>query len=153
MPIEVISAADFSQLTAGAANAPKAETAKPLVEKVGERKPVDDPMAKVDKKEVKAATDAPPPEPKPPAPAEKKPAEPKRDLVADALKKDEAKKPEPKKVEAKAPTPPKKEQQQQPKFDPRKVEALLNKQTPQRFAATGETINDAINLGAPSGTA
>ena len=74
-------------------------------------------------------------------------------VVADAIKKDEAKKPEPKKVEAKTPTPPKKEQLQQPKFDPRQVAALLNKQTPQRLAATGDTINDAVNLGAPSGTA
>src|SRR5215831_14982025 len=76
MPIDVISAADFSQLTAGVSNAP---------------------MAKVEKKEVQAATDAqppPPPEPKPQARAEKKPAEPKQDLIADAIKKDEVKKPE-----------------------------------------------------------
>jgi outer membrane biosynthesis protein TonB len=154
MPIDIISATDFSALTAGASNAPKAETAKPLVEKVDERKPVDDPMAKVDKKEVKAATDAPPPasEPKPPAPAEKKPAQPKQDLIADAIKKDEPKKPDNKKTEAKPPVQAKKEQPQQ-KFDPRKVAELLNKQTPQRLAATGDTINDAVNLGDASGTA
>jgi colicin import membrane protein len=155
MPIELISAADFSQLTAGASNAPKAETAKPLVDKVDDvRKPADGPMAKVEKKEVEAATDAPPPppEPKPPAPTEKKPAEPKQDLIADAIKKDEVKKPENKKAEAKTPAPPKPEQQQ-PKFDPRKVAALLNKQTPQRLAATGDTVNDIPNLGAASGTA
>jgi outer membrane biosynthesis protein TonB len=153
MPIDLISAADFSQLTAGASNAPKAETAKPLVDKVDERKAADDPLAKIEKKEVKAATDAPPPMPDPkPPPAEKKPAQPKQDLIAEAIKKEEAKKPEPKKAEAKAPTPPKKEQQQS-KFDPRQVAALLNKQTPQRLAATGDTINDAVSLGAPSGTA
>ena len=156
MPIELISAADFSQLTAGASNAPQADTSKALVDKVEDaRKPVDDPMAKVEKKEVQAATNAPPPpppEPKPPAPTEKKPAEPKQDLIADAIKKDEVKKPENKKAEAKIPAPPKPEQQQ-PKFDPRKVAALLNKQTPQRFAATGDTVNDAPNLGAASGTA
>jgi outer membrane biosynthesis protein TonB len=153
MPIDIISAADFSQLTAGAANAPKAETAKPLVEKIDERKPADDPMAKVEKKEVKAATDQPPPEPKPPAPAEKKPpAEPKQDLIADAIKKDEAKKPENKKAEAKAPAPPK-PNQNQPKFDPRKVEALLNKQTPQRLAATGDALNNTLSLGDSAGTA
>jgi hypothetical protein len=155
MPIDLISAADFSQLTAGASNAPKADTSKPLVDKVEDtRKPADDTMAKVEKKEVKAASDAPPPpsEPKPPAPADKKPAEPKQDLIADAIKKDEAKKPENRKAEAKAPAPPKPEQQQ-PKFDPRKVAALLNKQTPQRLAATGDTINDIPNLGAPNGTA
>src|SRR5262249_12758191 len=142
MPIDIISAADFSQLTAGTQNAPKVETPKPVAEKIGERKPVDDPNAKVEKKEIKAATDQPPPmpEPKPPAPAEKKESEPKRDLIAEAIKKDLAKQPEPKKseqkkaeakadakAESKAETkaPPKKDQ---PKFDPRNVEALLNKQ-------------------------
>jgi colicin import membrane protein len=155
MPIDLISATDFSQLTAGASNAPKAETSKPLIDKVDDaRKPADDPMAKVEKKEVEAATDAPPPppEPKPPAPAEKKPAEPKQDLIADAIKKDEVKKPENKKAEAKTAVPPKPEQPQS-KFDPRKVAALLNKQTPQRLAATGDAINDVPNLGAASGTA
>ena len=153
MPIDVISATDFSQLTAGARNAPKADTSKALVDKIGERKPSDDPTAKLEKKEVTAAIDKPPPppEPKPPTPAEQKPPEPKRDLIADAIKKDQAKKPE-QKAEAKAPTPPKKEQQQS-KFDPRKVEALLDKRTPQRVAATGETLNEQVNLGAPSGLA
>ncbi|HEY7296414.1 MAG TPA: hypothetical protein VH684_00650 [Xanthobacteraceae bacterium] len=151
MPIDIISTADFSQITAGAENAPKAETAKPAVEKIGERKPADDPMAKVEKKEVKAATDQPPPPPPPkPAPADRQSAEPKQDLIADAIKKDEAKKPENKKAETKTPAPPKPDQHQ-PKFDPRKVAALLNKQTPQRLAATGDAINQTVNLGAPSG--
>jgi len=151
--IDMISASDFSQLTAGAQNAPKAATARPLAEKVGERKPVDDPTAQLAKKEVTAATDqaVPPPEPQPPAPQQKKQAEPKRDLIADAIKKDLAKKTEVKKAETKAPTPPKR--QEQPKFDPRKVEALLDRRTPQRVATGGETVNDTVALGAPSGTA
>ena len=108
MPIDIISVTEFSQLTAGSRTASKVATARPLAEKVGERKVADDPSAKIEKKEVKAATDVPPPvpEPRPPAPTEKKQAEPKRDLIADAIKKDVAKKPEPKKADAKAPTPP-----------------------------------------------
>jgi len=156
MPIDIISVTDFSKLTAGSKNAPKMETPKPLVEKVGPSRPAEDPTAKVvDSKEIRAATEAPPPpEPKPkaPAPAEKKQAEPKRDPIADALKKEEAKKPEPKK-EANAPTPPKKSVQQPPKFDPKKVEALLDKRVPQRLAATGDLINSTLSLGAPSGLA
>jgi len=156
MPIDIISVTDFSKLTAGSKNAPKMEPPKPLVEKLGPSKPAEDPTAKVvDSKEIRAATDAPPPpEPKPkaPAPAEKKQAEPKRDPIADALKKEEAKKPEPKK-EANAPTPPKKSVQQLPKFDPKKVEALLDKRVPQRLAATGDLINSTLSLGAPSGLA
>src|SRR3954464_3063813 len=107
MPIDIISAKDFSQLTAGSKSAPKSETSKPLVDKVGERKLADDPDAKVEKKEIKAAVEKPPepkpPEPKPPSHAEQKPPEPKRDLIAEAIKKEQVKKPEQKKAEAKAP--------------------------------------------------
>ena len=166
MPIDIISVSEFTELTAGSRNAPKAQPAKPVAEQLGERKPVDDPAAKVAKTEVHAATDkaAEMPEPKPPTP-EKKQSEPQRDLIAEAIKKDLAK-PEPKKaeqksepkkaeakpekkVEAKAEpkTPPKKDQ---PKFDPRQVEALLDKRTPQRLAATGDVVNSNIGIGAPN---
>jgi hypothetical protein len=174
MPIDVISATEFSQLTAGHRNAPKAETAKPMAEKVAERKLADDPTAKVATKEIKAATEAPPPmpEPKPPTPvekkppvpekksapvAEKKPPEPKRDLIAEALNKEEVKKPEPKKETKPTPTPAAKPVQQAqpapPKFDPRKVEALLDKRAPQRLASASEEATATVSLGAPSGLA
>jgi colicin import membrane protein len=175
MPIDVISATEFSQLTAGHRNAPKAENSKPMAEKVGERKLADDPTAKVvDTKEIKAATEAPPPmpEPKPPIPvekkppppekksapvAEKKPPEPKHDLIAEALKKEEAKKPEPKKEAKPTPTPPAKPVQQAqpapPKFDPRKVEALLDKRAPQRLASVSDEANPTVSLGTSSGLA
>ena len=141
MPIDIITVSEFTELTAGSRNAPKAQPAKPVAEQVGERKPPDDPAAKLAKTEVHAATDkaAELPELKPPTP-EKKQSEPQRDLIAEAIKKDlrslsrrrqskspsrkkPSAKPE-KKVEAKIEpktepkTPPKKEQ---PKFDPRKV--------------------------------
>jgi|SRR5262245_884543 len=167
MPIDVITVSEFTQLTAGSKTAPKA--AAPIADKVGERKPADDPAAKVAKTEVKAATDvaAPLPEPKPPTP-EKKQSEPQRDLIAEAIKKDLAK-PEPKKAEQKkadpkpekkaeakaepkseAKAPPKKEQ---PKFDPRNVAALLDKRTPQRLAATGDVVNSNVGIGAPDASA
>ena len=165
MPIDVISVSEFTQLTAGSRTAPKPEPAKPIADNIGERKPADDPAAKVAKTEVHAATDAsaPLPEPKPPTP-EKKQSEPQRDLIAVAIKKDLAKaepkkaeqkktdaKPE-KKAEAKSEpktepkAPPKKEQ---PKFDPRNVAALLDKRTPQRLAATGDVVNSNVGIGAP----
>lgn len=157
MPVDIISVSDFSKLTAGSQNAPQQEVAKPLAEKVGETKITDDPNAKVvEKKEITASTDAPPPLPeaKPPAPAEKKKAEPKRDLIAEALKKEDAKKTEQKKAEAKVPTPPRKPPPRpQPKFDPKKVEALLDKRAPQRLASTGPVLNEVPSLGAPSGLA
>src|SRR3954463_1129825 len=76
MPIDIISATDFSQLTVGSKNAPKVEAAKPLVEKAGPAKPPEDPAGKgVKTKEKKAPPGAPPPLPEPrpkgPAPGEK----------------------------------------------------------------------------------
>src|SRR4029079_5721812 len=56
LPVGLITASDLTQITAGSKDAPQAETAKPLVEKIAEPKPVEDATAKVvEKKEVKAA--------------------------------------------------------------------------------------------------
>lgn len=154
IPVNIVTDTDKSQLTQGIPTAPKQETQKPFVERIGEQNTVEDPAAKVAPREVTAATDAAPPPPPPePKQAEKKKAEPKRDLIADAIKKDDAKKAEQKKVDAKIPTPPKRPPQAQPKFDPRQVATLLNKQTPQRKEATGSTLSDAPALGAPRGAA
>ena len=144
MPIDIVSATDFSQITAGSKNAPKAETPKPLVEKVAPPKPAEDPTAKVvDTKEIKAATDAPPPlpEPKPkpkPAPVERvektgrAQARPDRRGVEERRREEEARAEEGGQG-ADAADPAKKEAQQ-PKFDPRKVEALARQA---RAAAAG----------------
>ena len=153
MPVDIVSVSEFTQMTAGNKNAAKVEEQKPLVEKVAEAKPLEDPTAKVvEKKEVKAAREAPPPVPETkPAEPEKKVAEVKPDQVAEALAKDEAKKPEPKKTEAKPPTPQKKPAPPAPKFDPKQVEALLDKRDSTRLAAAGDTLNNATSLGASSG--
>jgi outer membrane biosynthesis protein TonB len=153
MPVDIVSVSEFTQMTAGNKNAAKVEEQKPLVEKVAEAKPVEDPTAKVvEKKEVKAAREAPPPVPESkPAEPEKKSTEAKPDQVAEALAKDEAKKPEPKKTEAKPPTPQKKPAPPAPKFDPKQVEALLDKRDSTRLAAAGDTLNNATSLGASSG--
>jgi colicin import membrane protein len=172
MPVDVISADDFSKLTAGNKNAPKKEAPKPIVEKVAEEKPVEDTTAKInEKKEVQASTDqptpAPEPKPKPPEPKpaaapeqpkteakapDKKEPEQKVDPIAETLKKDDAKKPE-KKAESKPQPVPPKPTPQPPKFDPRKVAALLNKDTPQRMAAPGSEVNTNAGLGYTGGAA
>ena len=156
VPVDIITASEFSQITAGAKNAPQVETTKPLVEKVGEKKLAEDPKAKpVEQKEVTAAREsAPPPEPKPAEPkVDKKAAEQKPDPIADALQKENVKKPEPKKAEAKPPTPPRKPAPPPPKFDASQVEALLNKRDPTRLAAVGAALNNTPALGLPSGNA
>lgn len=156
LPVDLVTASDFSKIAAGSKDAPKAETPKPLVEKVAEAKPVEDPTAKVvEKKEVKAAREPPPaPESKPAeSEPEKKQAEAKPDPIADALAKDEAKKPEPKKADVKPPTPPKKPAPPTPKFDPKQVAALLDKRDSTRLAAAGETLNSAPSLGLSNGAA
>jgi colicin import membrane protein len=167
LPVDVVSAAEFSKITQGVKEAPKTEAAKPLVEKVAEAKPVEDPTAKLADKEVKAARDLPPaPEAKPvetkpeeakpqkKAVAEQKPTDAKTDPIAEALEKSPVK-PEPKKTEKpqaeKTPTPPKKPAPPAPKFDPKRVEALLDKRDPARFAAAGEALNPMASLGHPSG--
>ena len=156
LPVDLVTASDFSKIAAGSKDAPKAETPKPLVEKVAEAKPVEDPTAKVvEKKEVKAAREPPPaPEAKPSeSEPEKKQAQTKPDPIADALAKDEAKKPEPKKADVKPPTPPKKPAPPTPKFDPKQVAALLDKRDSTRLAAAGETLNSAPSLGLSNGAA
>jgi colicin import membrane protein len=170
MPVDVMTISEFSKITAGAKDAPQAETPKPLVEKVDEAKPVEEMSAKVDTKEVKAAREAPPspPEPKPveakpePKQAEAKPAEsapseqksePKQDPIAEALAKDAAKKPEQKKAEARTPMPPRKPAPPAPKVGPKKVEALLDKRVSTRLAAAGASLKSTPSLGLPKGTA
>jgi outer membrane biosynthesis protein TonB len=156
LPIDLVTASEFSKITAGTKSAPKAETAKPLVEKVAEANPVEDPTAKVvEKKEVKATREPPPaPETKPAeSEPDKKQADKPPDPIADALAKEEAKKPEPKKADAKPPTPPKKPAPPAPKFDPKQVAALLDKRDSTRLAAVGETLNNRPSLGLSNGAA
>jgi colicin import membrane protein len=154
--VDVVSTSDLSKMTSGSRNAPLSEKATPVAEKAGPPTPVDDPLAKLANKEIKAATDVPPPpERKPPEPKPKKPPAAQSDPIADALKKDEEKKPDPKKAEVKPPpTPqPKKPAPEAPAFDPRNVQALLDKRTPQRTEATGPTINNKLALGDALGSA
>ena len=102
LPVDIISDKQFSELAAGVKNAPKAETPKPLVDKVGATKPAEEMTPKVsDKPEIKTGA-APPPAEAKPEKAEAKPEKkepPKVDAIAEALKKEEAKK---KREEAKA---------------------------------------------------
>ena len=154
VPIDVVSTSDLAQLTNGAKNAPMNEKPKPVADKVGAPTPVDDPLAKLANKEIKATTDAPPmPERKPPEPKAKKPPPAPADPIADALKKEEEKKPEPKKVEAKPPPTPKKPAQEAPSFDSRQIAALLDKRTPQRIEATSTQVNGKLSLGGSDGKA
>jgi colicin import membrane protein len=161
LAVDVISKDEFSKITAGSEKAEKKETPKPLVEKIAEKKPVEDPTPKVtEKREIVAAKEPPPPPPPAPEPKaepqEKKQPEPKADPIAETIKKEESKQPAPQKAEAKAPPiPPKKPPmpKQQPKFDPNKIAALLDKQEPQRMAATGEALNREPSLGRVNGNA
>jgi colicin import membrane protein len=158
VPVDIVSATEYSQVMAGQKKAKKAETPKPLVEKVAEKKLVDDPTPKVsEKKEIKEAKAEPPPmpepRPKPPQPAEAK-NERKVDEIAEALKRENAKKREEarkeqkKKVEKPAP-----KKLDVPAFDPTQIAALLDKRTPQRQASAGDALNNTASLGRASATA
>ncbi len=141
LPVDLVSEKDFSQMTQGVKKAPKLEMPKPLVEKKGDPKPVEDPAPKVTEKPEVKATVQKTPEPQP---------LPKPDPIAEKLKKQDEQK------QAKAepqPLPPKKPVRQQPKFDADKIAALLDKRDPQRHAAAGADINPAPGLGTARGTA
>jgi len=141
LPVDLVSEKDFSAMTQGAKQAPKLETPKPLVEKKGDPKPVDDPAVKLTgKPEVKATVEKTP-EPQP---------IPKPDPIAEKLKKQDEHKDA---KTAPQPLPPKKPVNQQPKFDADKIAALLDKREPQRNAATGADLNSITSLGTARGTA
>ena len=145
LPVDLVSEKDFSEMTKGVKDAPKVETPKPLVEKKAEEppKPIEEAKPKVtEKKELQAAKEpTPPPEPPPP----------KADPITDKLKQPD----EPKQTKAEQqPLPPKKPPQKpQPKFEPDKIAALLDKRDPQRNAATGVEANATPSLGTATGTA
>jgi len=145
LPVDFISEKDFSEMTKGVKDAPKVETPKPLVEKKSEEppKPIEEAKPKVtEKKELQAAKEpTPPPEPPPP----------KADPIAEKLKQPD----EPKQTKTEQqPLPPKKPPQKpQPKFEPDKIAALLDKRDPQRNAATGAETNATPSLGTAAGTA
>jgi outer membrane biosynthesis protein TonB len=158
LPVDIISDKEFSELTKGVKNAPKLTLPSPLVEKIGDAKPVEDSSAKVSEKkeikEAKLAAEPPPPMPEPkPKPAEAKPENkepPKVDPIAEKLKKEEAKKKAEEIAKAKAE---KQKQKSLPKFDPNRIAALLDKREARRDAATGDALVPVAGLGTPKGNA
>src|SRR3954469_7067012 len=158
LPIDIISDKQFSEITKGVKNGAKDKPPAPLVEKIGDPKPVDDSTAKpLEKKELVAAkTDAPPPPAEEPAPkpAEAKPEKkepPKIDPIAETLKKEEAKKKAEEKAKAKAVQ--QAQAKPQPQFDPNKIAALLDKREPMRQASAAEELSPVPSLGKADGKA
>lgn len=158
LPIDIISDSEFSQITAGVKTAKQVETPKPMVEKLGEAKPVEELTPKVEKKpaiQTASAEPMPVPEPRKPDPKpEKAKAEPEKpkaepdkakaaeppppDPIAEALKKadEQKKKDEQKKAEEQKK---KLEEQKKKKAEEqkRKEEALKNQPAfdPSKIAA------------------
>jgi colicin import membrane protein len=161
LPVDIISSADLSKMTAGMKNGEK-DKPKPLVEKVADAKPVDEAVGKItDKKEVVTSTSTAEPPPKPvekkpdvkpkeePKQAEKKPEAPKPDPIAEALKSDEAKKPKPKQEAKTAPPQPQKPKERV--FDQSKIASLIDKRDPTRQSITGAALNPTSSLGTATG--
>jgi outer membrane biosynthesis protein TonB len=157
LPVQFISEKDFTQLTQGVKNAPKLkiDMPKPLADKIGAPKAVDQLAPKVaDKPEITTDSSKAKPQPKTdvkpdPKDAQKadkpKPPDYKPDQIADLLKKDAAKNPS--KPDDKS-TP---QNADAPKFDANQVAELLDKRDPQRQVASNDAVNDVANLGAASG--
>ena len=142
LPVDLINDKEFSELTKGTKQAPKVEQPKPLAEKIDAPKPVEDPTPKLtEKREIQ--------------PNKEKQAEPqpKTDMIADQLKKQDEPKPEAKVEQPLPPKKPPQPQKQQPKFDPTKIAALLDKRDPLRNAAAGTELNSVPSLGVARGDA
>jgi outer membrane biosynthesis protein TonB len=169
LPVEFVSATDFSKLTTGVKNAPKVlEKPKPLADKVGDPKPVKELAPKAaDKPEIRtdaapqAAAKTPKNEPKQAEKSEKPKEQKKTDEIAETLKKEQVKKPKPEKKHVFKPDQiaqelkreEAKKQRHAPKFDANEVAALLDKREPRRQLASAETLNGTVSLGAPTGHA
>ena len=162
MPVDLVTTEDFSKITKGAKDALKLDMPKPMIEKKADApKLVDESKPKVtEKKELqtaKAEPTPPPPqtEPKPEAKPDAKPeakVEPKPDPIAEKLNKPEPPKPEATAEKPDKMPPPKPQPKPQPKFDPDKIAALLDKRDPLREASAGPMPNQAPSLGASSGS-
>ncbi|MCF8476289.1 MAG: hypothetical protein K9G60_04615 [Pseudolabrys sp.] len=140
MPVDLVSAKEFAEISKGVKSAPKpVDKPKALVEKVAPEppKPVEDIKPKVTEKKVVAAAKEMKSEPEP---------LPEPDPIADKLKN-----PEEKPQEAKAQPLPRRRppvpKRNEPKFDADKIAALLNKRDPSRNAVTGETLTSDPTLG------
>jgi outer membrane biosynthesis protein TonB len=156
LPVDLISDTQFSQITKGIKDAPKpVDKPKPMVEKTGKTITAEEIVAKLTpKKEIKPTIDKPQ-EPKPDPIAEKIKKEEKVEKQTEKIKKEEkveklAEKPKP--LPPKKPEP-KKVERQQPKFNPDKIAALLDKRDPTRHMITGAELNTTPTLGTAMGNA
>lgn len=152
VPVSIVTDADISRAAQGEQNAPKPAEPKPLADKVGDPKPVQELAPKVaDKPAITTDTTPPMPQPKPeqkpqPKPEPKTAQKPekkktddfKADKIAELLKKTDPQQSPDK------PTP------QTPKYDANQIAQLLDHREPQREAATGSTVNNTPSLGAPT---
>ncbi|UFZ01406.1 cell envelope integrity protein TolA [Bradyrhizobium ontarionense] len=142
VPVDVISEDNTSKAKAGALTGKK-EATKLLADKIGEKKPTEDIVGKVDPKPVTETDAAPTPQPKPEKPVEKRPDPPKPvEKQPDPPKPVAETKPEPPK-----PAPaekPKPEEKKPDAFNPDQIANVLNKEKakqpakPQQAAAPPE---------------
>ena len=153
VPVDVISDDNTSKAKFGSMDGKK-ENPKPLVDKIGEKKPADKVIGKVDPKPTTETDSAPEPQPKPvekkpdpPKPVEKKPDPPKpvvqtkpeekkpdafnSDQIASVLKKDEKKQPPKPQADAAPPEPPKHKSER--KYDLEKIADAINQHDPTRL--------------------
>ena len=156
LPVDIISDKQFSEMTKGVKNAPKDKPPAPLVEKIGDPKPVEDSDGQGHREEgaqrrqgraAAAARRAADAEARRGQARQERAAEDRsdrRDLEEGRGEEESRRKGQGESGAAAA--------KPQPKFDPTKIAALLDKREPQRQAATGETLSPAPSLGTSNGT-
>jgi hypothetical protein len=153
IPVSIVTDADVSRAALGQKNAPHIEHPKPLADKIGDLKQVEQTAPKVSPKQtITTHSPAPAPQPKQeskstpkpdPKTAQQKPDKKKADdfkadKIAEFLKKTTPPKPKDKPIH------------ETHKYNANQIAELLDHRDAQRQVATADTLNGTAGLGAPS---
>lgn len=156
VPVSIVTDSDVSRAALGQQNAPHLEKPKPLADKIGDLKQVDQTAPKVSDKPA-ITTNSPEPDPQPkPQPQQKPQPKPDPKTVQKQEKKNDDFKPDKIADLLKKTDPPKAEDKPKPKtprYDPHQIAQLLDHRDPQRQVASANALNDKPGLGAPNAQA
>lgn len=153
VPVQIVTDADVSRAALGQKNAPHLAHPKPLADKIGDLKQVEQTAPKVSPKQtVTTNSPTPLPMPKPGTKPEPKPDPKTAAQKPDKTKTDDFKADKIAELLKKTPPPKPKEKptHETRKYDANQIAQLLDHRDAQRQVATAESLNSTAGLGAPS---
>lgn len=152
VPVSIVTDADVSRAALGQKNAPHMASPKPLADKIGDLKQVDQVAPKVTEKQA-ITTNSPAPAPQPKQESKPEPKPKTAQEKPDKTKTDDFKADKIAELLKKTPPPPKPKEKpthETHKYDANQIAQLLDHRDAQRQVATADTLNDKAGLGAPS---